>query len=278
MADLNLTFRTLEQAMDGTLGIHTMPLRPHGKPITYRSNESFPAASTIKVFVLHALLERVAEGATSLAEEIPLHPDDQVTGSGVLKALTPNRLYTLHDLATLMIIISDNTATNLLIEYLGVEAVNNVCHARGWTSTELTGKLQKGGSRVSVTTPRDLSDYFSRLWRGELLPHELTRIAQRIYEQQQYTDQLGRDIGYDPYSTETGTSTLVIASKGGAIRGVRNDAGVIDTGEGRFALAIMTKDCPDERFHSENLGSRTVAAVSKALFDHFNQSATGDAP
>lgn len=269
MSNLNTTLQALERTLEGTLGVHAIPLEPPGHAVSYRSTETFPAASTIKVYLLQTLLEQVAAGRASLTEEVALDADEQVTGSGVLKALTPGRPYSLHDLATLMIVVSDNTATNLLIERLGVEAVNEVCRQRGWRSTELMGKLQKGGNRTSVTSPFDLADYFTRLWREELLPGELTGVAQAIYRRQQNTDQLGRRIGYDGYSTETGESKLIIASKSGSIRGVRNDSGVIDTGETRYALAIMTKDCPDQRFHSENLGSQTVSAISEALFQHF---------
>jgi beta-lactamase class A len=236
----------------------------------------FPAASTIKVFVLHALLDQASSGALSLDDEVDLDRREQVTGSGVLKALTAGRSYTLRDLAMLMIIVSDNTATNLLIERLGVATVNELCRREGWSATELAGKLQQGGKRPSVTSPRDLGDYFLRLWGGQLLPPELTLLAQDIYGRQQHAEQLGRDIGYDGYSSETGSSRLRIASKSGSIRGVRNDAGVIDTGDRAYLLSVMTKGCPDERFHADNLGSRTISAVSKALFDRFTGIGTGE--
>jgi beta-lactamase class A len=276
MAYLDNTFDRLERAVGGTLGVFASPLDPSGDTVGYRSDDIFPAASTIKVFVLHALLDQVCRGAASLDEEILLDPREQVSGSGVLKALTAGRSYTLLDLATLMIIVSDNTATNLLIERLGVATVNELCRREGWRATELAGKLQRGGTRPSVTSPRDLGEYFLRLWRGQLLPDQLTRTAKEIYGRQQHADQLGRDIGYDSYSSETGDSPLRIASKSGSIRGVRNDAGVIDTGGAIYVLSVMTKECRDQRFHPDNLGSRTISAVSKALYDHYTGIAAGE--
>jgi beta-lactamase class A len=273
---------TLEEELGGVLGVTAQRLEgaESGEAVapgtvSYRSDERFPAASTIKVFVLQALLERVGAGGMSLDHETVLRGVDRVTGSGVLKALSPGRVYTVRDLATLMIVVSDNTATNLLIERLGVDAVNDAAAAQGWRETYLAGLLQRpdlraaGDTRVSTTSPRDLADAFARLWRGELLPPDLTELARGIYRRQQVTDLLGRFLPFDAYRTETGEDRFVIASKYGALRGVRNDAGVIDTGRGRYVVAVMTKGCPDERFHPDNLGALVVAKVSRALYEHF---------
>jgi beta-lactamase class A len=273
---------TLEEELAGVLGVaaHRLERAESGDAsapgaVSYRSDGAFPAASTIKVFVLQALLERVAAGGMGLEDEIVLRGVDQVTGSGVLKALSPGRAYTVRDLATLMIVVSDNTATNVLIERLGVDAINDVIDGHGWSATSLAGLLQRpdlraaGDTRASTTSPRDLADAFARLWRGELLPPELTAVAQGIYRRQQATDLLGRYLPFDAYSTETGEDRFVIASKYGALRGVRNDAGVIDTGRGRYVVAVMTRGCPDERFHPDNLGALVVAKVSRALYEHF---------
>ncbi len=245
-------------------------------PVARRPHEPFTAASTIKVYVLQALLEAVAGGDHDLDERVELRAEDQVTGSGVLKVLSPGTSYPLLDVATLMIVVSDNTATNLLIDLLGVERIRQVVADRGWSGTHLRGKLQVAAvagdqkPTPSRTTPRDLADYFARLWRGELLPDDLTALAKRIYARQQFTE-LGRAIGYDQYSAEVGDSPVVIASKSGSVRGVRNDAGVIAIGEPggerrEVVVAVMTEGCPDRRFHPENLGAQVVgAAVAEVL-------------
>src|SRR5690606_38112850 len=129
------------------------------------------ALPIFKVYVLQALLESVADGRHDLEAGVPLRRDDQVTGSGVLKALRPGGTYPLIDVATLMIVVSDNTATNLLIDLLGVERVREVVAAHGWSGTYVRGKLQVapvlGNQKPSPsrTTPRDLADHFARLWR-----------------------------------------------------------------------------------------------------------------
>lgn len=264
------------------LGVVAFPLATRGSepPVARRATEQFTAASTIKVYVLHALLEAVAAGEHDLDERVTLAAADRVTGSGVLKTMTPGTSYVLRDVANLMIVVSDNTATNLLIDLLTSERIRDVTRAHGWTGTYLRGKLQvpaapgAGPVTPSQTTPADLADHFARLWRGELLPPELTDVAKRIYRAQQFTE-LGRALDYDQYSAEVGESDILIASKSGSVRGVRNDAGVMtlralsDDPE-EYVIAVMTDGCPDRRFHPENLGARVVGRVTATVLSHLS--------
>lgn len=244
--------------------------------LAYREDEPFPSASTIKVFILQALLEEVAAGRVRLEDERRVHASDMVTGSGVLKALTPGRAYPLVDLATLMIAISDNTATNVLIDLLGIERVRATIARHGWSCTQAMGKLQLGAVQAgrkpspSTTSAADLADYFTRLWLGDLLPPELTDVAKSIYRKQQFGE-LGRSLDYDGYSAEIGVSDLRIASKSGSIRGVRNDAGVFehapfDASAPVVVMAVMTRGCPDERFHPDNLGAKVLGEAAALLY------------
>ena len=269
MSTLKQRVTDIEAEFGGVVGVVAASLQAEeNKVFRYHDAVVFPAASTVKVFILQALLERVQAGDVSLKEELLLTADAKVSGSGVLKTLAAGRPYPLGDLATLMIIVSDNTATNMLIEHVGVVQINRVCQQRGWHDTVLTGKLQRGND-PSVTSPKDLADYFARLWRGDLLNAKLTGLAKQIYQQQQYTDQLGRFIGFDAYSTEIGESSLRIASKSGSIRGVRNDAGVVTSDSAAYALSVMTKGSSDQRFHVNNTGSLAIASISQAVYEHF---------
>lgn len=268
------TLVELERELGGTLGVAASRL-DGSDAIAFQADEAFPSASTIKVYILLALLERVQDGSASLDDEIELVPEQQVSGSGVLKALTPGRTYTALDLARLMIIVSDNCATNLLIDHVGLERINASIARHGWGATRLAGLLQRPdsaeGARTSnsTTSPRDLQDHFLRLWAGALLDERRTALAKDIYRGQHFTDQLGRFLPYDGYSTEIGESDLTIASKSGSIRGVRNDAGVIASARGAYVVAVMTKGCPDERFHVNNLGSVVIGKVSHALYQRY---------
>lgn len=272
----------------GAMAVVAYPLDGASAPpdagISYRAHEPFPAASTIKVFVLQALLELVAAGTARLDDELEVRAADMVSGSGVLKALTPGRRHTLRDLATLMIAVSDNTATNVLIEFVGLDRVNASIRAHGWSGTVSAGKLQTGAPTGagaparSTTTAADLADHFARLWRGELLPPTLTVEAQAMYRKQQYCE-LGRAIGHDSYLASIGEGPWRIASKSGSITGVRNDAGVFEplTATGApFVVAIMTRGCVDPRFHAENLGARVVGWAAAAVLERLAPPPTGD--
>lgn len=262
-------FAEAELAMGGVLAVCASRL-DGSDPVTYRERDVAPAASTIKVYLLGALLDDVANGRITLDHEVALGPVDQVTGSGVLKSLQPKGTYTLHDLATLMIIVSDNTATNLVMDAVGLDRFRDWIACHGWSDTTATGKLQvRRDAPPSATSAHDLHDAMWRLWNGQLLPATETAVARRILGAQQQTAALGRDLDFDPYSTETGDSALVIASKGGTIRGVRNEVAVIRRRDDAFVMAITTRDCPDRRFHVDNAGLRTVSTVTRLLYDRY---------
>lgn len=264
--------KQLEDRYSLTLSFHAFALDDPSTRVNYRDQQTFPAASTIKLYVLAKLLQSAAAGHVSLDAELVLRRDDKVSGSGILKAFKDERAYTVLDLATLMIIVSDNTATNLLIDLLGTDAINDYCREQGWDDTHLAGKLQVATApptSSSYTTPRDLADVMFRLWTGVLVPAVQTEVARRVLSAQQYTDQLGREIGYDAYSSEVGEDDLRIASKSGSIRGVRNDVGVITRGEKGFVIAVMTKGAADLRFYPDNPGSRAIMDATSLAHKHF---------
>src|SRR5690554_1292957 len=107
------------------IGLEAWPLANPPARVSVAATEPVPAASTIKLFILAALLD-----SHGLSGEIELRPGDQVGGSGVLNSLSAGRSWSVRDLATLMIIVSDNTATNVLIDLLGVEFINGWIQAR----------------------------------------------------------------------------------------------------------------------------------------------------
>jgi beta-lactamase class A len=227
----------------------------------------FPAASTIKVPLLILALEWAQLGRLCLEDRVTLGASDRVPGAGVLHELGPGLALSWLDVLTLMIIVSDNTATNLVIEVLGVETVNAWLDARGWSQTRLIGKLQlppdqrnaaqRRGER-NRTSALDQTDLLGRLVRGELLDAAHTTLALDILERQQLRDVIGRGL---PRSQD-GQPRYRLASKSGELDGVHHDVGVLYTPR-PLVMALLTEGGADRR---ELPGNRDVNLLSAALW------------
>lgn len=254
----------------GTLGLWAHDLRS-GEELAVGADELFPSASTIKLWVLRELFRQAETGALDPDQErVELRAGDAAIGSGVLKDLTPGLSLTLRDAATLMVTVSDNTATNLLIRRLGTRAVNGGAHASGYGDTRLDGLLFKGrGIRASHTSPRDSGRFFLRLARGQEVSAAASRAMLDILRREQYANIIGRLIPYDPYAT--GRQRWRLASKSGSIRGVRNDAGLVEGPGCRYVLSLMSRDCADERFGVDNEANLVLARVAAEVHAWFTR-------
>lgn len=227
----------------------------------------FPAASTIKVPLLVQALQEAQSGRLDLRERVTVTAEDRVPGSGVLHELGAGLQPTWEDVLTLMVVVSDNTATNLVIGRLGVEGVNGWLDGQGLTHTRLVGKLQlppekrneaqRRGER-NRTTAREQVTLLGRLARGELLDAAHTDLALSILSRQQFRDILARHIprgaGGDPLYR--------VASKSGELAGVHHDVGVLFTPR-PLVVALLSEGGRDPREHPDN---RDVAVLSGTLW------------
>nr|WP_246581084.1 serine hydrolase [Deinococcus aestuarii] len=225
----------------------------------------FPAASTIKVPLLVLALEQAQSGRLDLRERVTVGAGDRVPGSGVLHELGPGLQPTWEDLLTLMIVVSDNTATNLVIGRLGVEEVNAWLRARGLGATHLVGKLQlppeqrneaqRRGER-NRTTARDQVAVLGRLARGDLLGPSHTALALSILSRQQFRDILARHVPRG----EDGEPLYRVASKSGELAGVRHDVGVLFTPR-PLVVALLSEGGGDPREHPDNRDAAVLAGT-----------------
>lgn len=235
--------------------------------LSLNADQVFPAASTIKVPLLVLALEWAQEGRLDLTERVPLLAQEQVPGAGVLHELGPGLALSWLDVLTLMIIVSDNTATNLVIGRLGVETVNAWLDARGLAHTRLIGPLQlpphlqneaqRRGER-NRTSARDQATLLRRLADGELLDEAHTTRALDILGRQQLRDLIGRGVP----QTAPGELLYPVASKSGELRGVHHDVGLLGTPR-PLIVALLSAGGEDPREHPEN---RDVLRLSGALW------------
>lgn len=216
-----------------------------GKVFTFNDTKVFPSASTIKVPILIELYRRVEEEHLSLDHLLVMRREDQVGGSGVLKDLSPNTEYSLRDLATLMITVSDNTATNLLIDFLTIEAVNITLRRLDVTHTELVRRLQRVPAEpldtVNHTTAQDM---------GLLMEKLATGTAISLAASEQMVSLLKRCQGpisitkLTAESSWVGDSPIVIAHKTGSLAQASHDVGIVYSPHLRYVAALLSQGRP----------------------------------
>ncbi|MBB5235682.1 serine hydrolase [Deinococcus budaensis] len=224
----------------------------------------FPAASTIKVPLLVMALEEAQAGRLDLRGRVTLRAGDRVPGSGVLHELEAGLTLTWQDVLTLMVIVSDNTATNLLIGRLGLDQVGGWLEARGLGDTRLVGPLQLPPERRNAaqrrgernrTSARDQVALLAALARGDLLDPGHTALALSILERQQLRDLLGRHV---PRGAD-GEPLYRVASKSGELGGVHHDVGVLFTPR-PLVVALLSEGGLDPREHPDNRDVGLLAA------------------
>lgn len=246
---------------------------------TLNATTAFAAASLIKLPLLVHSLSEVARGRLDLDKRYLLRDGDRVGGAGILHVLAGGLEPTLHDLLTLMIVVSDNSATNLVIDILGVDAANAFIYNLGLAQTRLVGKLQlpepqqneaqRRGLR-NTTCAADMLGLLTRLERRELVPDALSSAALAILKKQQFTEALARYLPTDAdLHAESHTEHVVVASKSGCLRGLWHDAGLVYSTAGTplYSLVVMTEGSSDRSYSFEQEGMMLIARISKLIYD-----------
>jgi beta-lactamase class A len=262
----------LEEAFSGRLGYHAVRL-DDGAELSLRPDERFPTASVIKVGLVCALIDLVSRGEADLGEVLRLPPPgERVAGGGILKQLEVDRL-TLRDLVELTICLSDNVATNIVLERCGgPEVVNAYLDRLGLPATRMLGPIDFArishdleGS-IGVSTPREQATLFSLLGRDEILTPELCAYLRGVLSRQHLFDQIPRWLGWNTYAQYHGRDWPIwVANKTGELDGIRADAALVSFGGRTVALAIFTDGGGDVRETVDVEGSLAVAECSAAI-------------
>ena len=257
------------QHFSGTFGVmvRTLETNPADRlEFAFNASEVFPAASVIKLPMLIDALRQVQAGVLRLEDRRTMRASDHATGSGVLQVMQAGLEPTLRDLLTLMIVVSDNTATNMTLDALGgVDGINVRFAQMGLETTRVVGKLQvawefktpaQRQGKLAEMTPLETLELLEGLWHGELLEPAMRELALEILAGQQYTEIIARYLPED----------LKIATKSGSITGVRNDVGIVFAPR-PYAVALASKGSSDHREHMDNEGVLLLARVSKLVHD-----------
>jgi beta-lactamase class A len=245
------------RSLDGVVGYAVVDLSS-GEQIAERlAREPFPTASAIKVAILYELLKRSDEGSLTLDAAKALEPSHKVGGSGVLQHLTTPAL-SLRDHATLMMILSDNTATNVVIDAVGMANVTARMKTLGLGDILLRRKMMDDAAvrrgDENVASPVSLLKLTELLWKGDGLT--ATR----------------RDVGREIMRLVPGAirgavpNRVVVYSKTGSLAGVRAETAIVDLPAAPFGLAVMTTYLKDEA-----AGSRAIGDIAAAAFSYFER-------
>jgi len=232
-----------------------------GEEVALNAGEQFPAASVIKVPVLAALFAARDTGLVSLDETRELRPEDVVGGSGVLLELHPGIALTLEDLARLMIVVSDNTATNMVIDRLGVQFIEEFLRSNGFRQMTLQRRLfdleARAQGKDNLIAAGEVAQLLRRLHLGDLPPLTPASCEEclAIMRRQQHREKLPALL----------PKAAVVASKPGGLEDVTHDCGLVVTESGSaYAAAILCADFRDRR-----PAEHAVALISLRLYEYF---------
>ena len=217
------------------------------------------SASTIKLLILAELMKKISENKFSLSDTIMIADSMKTGGDGVLKELNTGHHFTLKELATLMIIVSDNQATNILIDFLGMENINQLGKELDLKETFLGRKMMDAEARKkgydNYTCADDISLLLKLIYQEKLINKEASQLMLDILLRQQQGERLQR---YLP-------SDIKIAHKCGDLDNLENDGGIIWLGDRAYILVVLTNGMPNLQC------KQTIGKISKFVYDKMEE-------
>jgi beta-lactamase class A len=249
-----------------------------GESFSYRADTPMPTASLIKFPVMVEAYRQAGEGRVDLDTMITLRKEDKVQGSGILtNHFSEGCTLRLRDAVRLMIAFSDNTATNLVLDQIGLGSTAETMEAMGYPNTKIHAKVYRRETSIfperskefglGSTTAADMVNLLDRLHRRALVSPEA---SEAMLEHLRACDDRDKFPRLLPHGTK-------IAFKTGSVDQIRTAAGIIETAGGPVALCVLTCKNEDERWVPDNAGNRLCAEVAREVFDHFGASrAAGD--
>ncbi len=252
----------VDQQLDGVMGVAIEDLTT-GDHYFLHEDEVFAQASSIKITVLANLYLQAEQGKLKLTDLYTVQSSDLVADSDIMNGLTPGvTSITLRDLATMMVAVSDNSATNVLIDRVGMPNVNAMLDSLGLPHTRLRRKMMdlqaaKEG-RENISTPHEMMTLLHAIYHGKVLDKESTADFFKMLSTNKKS-WIPRDLPAD----------LKIANKPGALEAVRNDSGIVFV-EGRpYVICVMTSFLRNERDGEEAISN--VSLETWRMFDRLSR-------
>jgi beta-lactamase class A len=239
-----------------------------GATYSFNGDERVRTASTIKIAVMIEAFTRVAEGRAKWTDELVLTKAARYGGSGVLPELGDGLRLTLRDCVNLMMTVSDNTATNMVLDYLTTDAVNARMSTLGFKSTRIMRRIGGGGESKEGKEPDN-----KRFGLGATTPHEMVQILEKVEAGDIVNKAASKDMidlmkrEQARYAIGRTNWDVPMASKYGALDSLRSCVAVLYSKHGRIAIAITVDDMPDVVWSVDNPGYLLMSRLSLILLD-----------
>lgn len=238
-----------------------------GQTYSFNGDERVRTASTIKIAVMIETFARVADGRAKWTDELVLTKAARYGGSGILPELSDGLRLTLQDAMRLMMVLSDNTATNMVLDYLTTDAVNERMNSLGFKATRIMRRVGGGGESkegklgdnlkrfgLGATTTHEMVQIMEKLERGEIVSKEASKEMLDLMRREQGRNSIGRDMPSVP-----------MASKYGALDALRSCVAILYTKQGKIAIAITVDEMPDVLWSVDNPAYLLMMRLSSIL-------------
>lgn len=241
-----------------------------GESFAVLPDEPMPTASLIKVSVMIEAYRQAAEQSLDLNAPVTLKDADKVPGSGILtEHFSGGASFPLVDAVHLMIVFSDNTATNLVLDQIGLKATAETMEAMGYPNTKIHSKVYRRETSVfpdrsvrfglGSTTANEMVRLFEALWRKQVVSPEASEAMLKHLRACDDKDKFPRFL---PPGTK-------LAFKTGSVDASRTAAGVIECPAGPVALCVMTAENQDKRYVADSAGDKLCAEIAREVYQHF---------
>jgi beta-lactamase class A len=254
--------KEIKKYLDNRIGKYSFYFKELNCGYIYAHNENVKmfSAGCVKFPIAISLLKQVENKHLDLGEKIFIHKDDMIGSNGILHEFG-EREYTMYELLVAMLIQSDNTASNKIIEILGMNEINNLIKEMGLENTEVIKKpnVNESPQKIvnSITTSVDLSKCWEILFHKLYINEENSNLIINILRRQQIKNK----VTY--YMPESVLDT--IAGKAGDIKGAENDTIFMQLPKGNFIFTLMSKELPNNVY-----GTVTLTRCGKVLWDIIN--------
>jgi beta-lactamase class A len=246
LASLHDKIMSLVEKAGGSWGIVLEDLQTNER-WTFNEDQRFFAASLIKVPIMTAVFAECYAGKFAFEDKLKLRQEDLVGGSGILQHMSPGTELTIHDLVTLMIIQSDNTATNILIDLVGKESIRECMRKTGMTNSQFYNKLMIIPAELegfNEVTAADMTNLLRLLAKGKVISYNSCLQMISIMKKQQWRDSLPLYLP-DPDSDIIGGLPLwEMANKTGTVSTNEHDCGILYVGQSAVIISVLSRNVP----------------------------------